>query len=121
MSAAIAYACANGIIHISDKSCIVSPCLRVVVAGVGNEGRQILSDHSMEPFFIGPDGTRITLTALPPRDLLNLTVSQKAMVVTAVRYGLLTISEACQRYHLSLDEYLHWHGSFAGEAGGERP
>jgi hypothetical protein len=43
------------------------------------------------------------------------------MVVAAVRHGLITISEACERYHLSLDEYLHWHGSFAGEASGEGP
>jgi hypothetical protein len=82
-----------------------------------------LSDepHSMEHFFIGPDGKRVTLADLPPRDLLNLTSPQKSMVVGAVRNGLITISEACERYHLSRDEYLHWHGSFAGEASGERP
>jgi Protein of unknown function (DUF1153) len=43
------------------------------------------------------------------------------MVVAAVRHGLITISEACERYHLSPEEYLHWHGSFAGEASGESP
>jgi hypothetical protein len=82
-----------------------------------------LSDepHRMEPFFIGPDGKPVTSTDLPPRDLVNLTSSQKSMVVAAVRHGLITTSEACERYHLTLDEYLHWHGSFAGEASGERP
>ena len=77
--------------------------------------------HSMEPFFIGPDGKRVTSADLPPRDLLNLTSPQKSMVVAAVRHGLIAISEACERYHLSPEEYLHWHGSFAGEASGESP
>ena len=30
----------------------------------------------MEPFFIGPDGKRVTSADLPPRDLLNLTSPQ---------------------------------------------
>jgi hypothetical protein len=71
--------------------------------------------HGTEPFFIGPDGTRITLADLPPRDLLNLPSPLKSMVVAAVRHGLITISEACERYHLSFDEYLHWHRTFAGD------
>ena len=75
---------------------------------------------SDEPFFIGPDGKRTTLADLPPRDLLNLSSAQKSMVVAAVCQGLITLGEACERYHLSLDEYLSWHRSFAGGAGGER-
>ena len=75
----------------------------------------------MQPFFIGPDWKRVTSADLPPRDLLNLTSPEKSMVVAAVRHGLITITEACERYHLLLDEYLHWHGSFAGEDSGERP
>jgi hypothetical protein len=43
------------------------------------------------------------------------------MVVAAVRHGLIAISEACERYHLSFDEYLYWHRSFPGEASEERP
>ena len=109
--------------HVSDKWCSGSRRLRVLVGGFGNEGAQTLSDepHSMKPFFIGPDGKRVTSADLPSRDLLNLTSPQKSMVVAAVRHGLITISEVCERYHLSLDEYLHWHGSFAGEASGEHP
>jgi hypothetical protein len=73
-----------------------------------------------EPFFIGPDGKRITLADLPPRDLLNLSSDQKSMVVAAVCQGLITLQEACERYHLSLDEYLNWHRAFGGGASGER-
>lgn len=75
----------------------------------------------MQPFFIGPDCKRVTSADLPPRDLLNLTSPEKSMVVAAVRHGLITMTEACERYHLLLDEYLDWHSSFAGEDSGERP
>jgi hypothetical protein len=75
---------------------------------------------SDEPFFIGPDGKRTTLADLPPRDLLNLSSAQKSTVVAAVCQGLITLGEACERYHLSLDEYLGWHRSFAGANSGGR-
>ena len=74
---------------------------------------------SDEPFFIGPDG-KTTLADLPPRELLNLSSAQKSTVVAAVCKGLITLGEACERYHLSLDEYLSWHRSFAAGASGER-
>jgi hypothetical protein len=74
---------------------------------------------SDEPFFVGPDGRRIALADLPPRDLLNLSPDQKSMVVAGVRLGLITLAEACERYRLTLDEYLSWHRSFAGEASSE--
>jgi hypothetical protein len=74
-----------------------------------------LSDdpRDAEPFFIGPDGARVTLACLPPSDLLNLSTSQKAIVVAAVRHGLITLGEACERYHLTTEEYVSWHRSFA--------
>ena len=81
------------------------------------KARAVVSD---EPFSIGPDGKRITVADLPPRDILNLSPDQKSMVVAGVRLGLITLAEACERYHLSLDEYLSWHRSFAGEASTER-
>jgi hypothetical protein len=70
-----------------------------------------LSDkpQTIEPFFIGPDGSQITLAHLPPRGLLNLSAPQKAMVVEAVRHGLITIGEACERHHLTTEEYVCWH------------
>ena len=74
---------------------------------------------SDEPFFIGPDGRRIALADLPPRDL-SLSPAQKSMVVAGVCHGVITLGEACERYHLSLDEYLSWHRSFAEKVSGER-
>ena len=60
------------------------------------------------PFFIAPDGHRITLADLPPRNLKRWLPRHKALIVAAVRHGLLSFGEACERYDLSLDEYLSW-------------
>lgn len=71
--------------------------------------------RDVEPFFIGPDGTRVTLAHLPPPDLLNLSTPQKALVVAAVRHGLITLAEACARYHLTTEEYASWHSCLAAQ------
>jgi hypothetical protein len=67
----------------------------------------------VELFFIGPDGTQIKLTRLPPRNLKNWQPRHKAMVVAAVRHGLITIDEACRRYNLSTERYLCWYRCYA--------
>jgi hypothetical protein len=64
--------------------------------------------------FEGPDGERITPSELPPRGLKRWTVREKALVVAAVRNGLLTVAEACERYDLSLEDFLAWQGTFDG-------
>jgi uncharacterized protein DUF1153 len=60
-------------------------------------------------FFIGPDGKQVSLAQLPPHDLKRWRPHHKAMVVAAVRHGLITIDEACKRYNLSNDGYLCWY------------
>jgi Protein of unknown function (DUF1153) len=60
----------------------------------------------------GPAGERITSSELPPRGLKRWSVREKALVVAAVRHGLLTVAEACERYDLSLEEFLAWQGTF---------
>ena len=67
----------------------------------------------VQPFFIGLDGKRITLADLPPRNLRHFLPRHKAMVVAAVRHGLITLDYACKRYELSTDEYLSWYRSSA--------
>jgi hypothetical protein len=64
------------------------------------------------PHFIGANGALVTLTHLPPRGLRRWLPHQKAIVVAAVRHGLITFNEACERYDLSADEYLSWQRSF---------
>ena len=61
------------------------------------------------PFFIGSDGEQITFAQLPPRELECWLPRHKAIVVAAVRNGLLTFDEACSRYGPYAKEYLSWH------------
>ncbi len=46
--------------------------------------------------------------ALPPPNTKRWVIRRKAAVVTAVRAGILSLEEACQRYHLSVEEFLSW-------------
>ena len=61
----------------------------------------------------GPDGLAITIADLPPPDTRRWVARRKAMVVTAVRGGLLTIKETCDRYSLSEEEFLSWQRAIA--------
>lgn len=67
----------------------------------------------MELIFIGPDGKQVKFARLPRRDLKKWQPRHKAMVVAAVRYGLITIEEACRRYNLSTERYLCWYRCYA--------
>ena len=57
---------------------------------------------------IGPAGKPLTLDDLPSPETKRWVVRRKAEVVTAVRAGLLTLEEACERYSLSVEEFLSW-------------
>ncbi len=57
---------------------------------------------------IGPDGETMTLADLPPPGTRRWVIRRKAKVVAAVRGGLVSLEEACQRYHLSVEEFLGW-------------
>jgi hypothetical protein len=62
--------------------------------------------------FDGPSGQRVTLSQLPPTGCKSWSVSEKVLVVAAVRHGMLTFFEACERYDLSLDQFLDWQRTF---------
>jgi len=64
--------------------------------------------RSKEPYVIGPDGLPLTLADLPAPSTKRWVIRRKAEVVAAVRGGLLTLEEACERYHLTLEEFLAW-------------
>jgi hypothetical protein len=57
---------------------------------------------------LAPDGTVLTLAHLPPPDAPRWVASRKAVVVAAVRGGLLSMSDACARYRLTTEEFLSW-------------
>ena len=62
-------------------------------------------------YVIGPDGSVLTIADLPAADTTRWVVSRKAQVVAAVRGGLLTLEEVCDRYRLSVEEFLSWQQS----------
>lgn len=64
-----------------------------------------------EKYVIGPTGAPLTLSDLPPRETERWVIRRKAEVVAAVRGGLLTLDEACDRYRLTNEEYLGWQKS----------
>jgi len=62
-------------------------------------------------YVIGPDGSPLTIADLPPEDTKRWVIRRKAEVVAAVRGGLLSLEEACQRYTLTIEELLSWQNS----------
>lgn len=56
----------------------------------------------------GMGGEPITMDSLPAPDTKRWVIRRKAAVVAAVRGGLLTLAEACERYTLSVEEFLSW-------------
>lgn len=50
----------------------------------------------------------MTRDDLPPPDTKRWVIRRKAEVVSAVRGGLITLEEACQRYTLSVEEFMSW-------------
>ena len=57
---------------------------------------------------IGPSGLPLTINTLPAPDTKRWVIRRKAEVVAAVNGGLVTATQACERYSLSMEEYLSW-------------
>ena len=64
-----------------------------------------------ERYVIGPTGAPLTVADLPPPNTGRWVIRRKAEVVAAVRGGLLTLEEACDRYSLTNEEFLAWQQS----------
>ena len=62
-------------------------------------------------YVIGPDGSPLTVADLPPSNTRRWVIRRKAEVVAAVRGGLLSLEEACERYCLTVEEFLSWQAS----------
>jgi hypothetical protein len=54
------------------------------------------------------EGHGPAIASLPPPTTKRWVIRRKAAVVAAVRAGVLSLEEACQRYHLSAEEFLSW-------------
>lgn len=62
-------------------------------------------------YVIGPDGSPLTVADLPSPSTRRWVIRRKAEVVAAVRGGLLSLEEACERYTLTVEEFLSWQRS----------
>jgi hypothetical protein len=62
-------------------------------------------------YVIGPDGSPLTISDLPSTSTKRWVIRRKAEVVAAVRGGLLSLEEACERYTLTIEEFLSWQSS----------
>ena len=51
---------------------------------------------------------RCVAIELPPPDIKNWTARRKAVVVEAVRIGMISVQEACMRYDLTVEEFRSW-------------
>tara|TARA_R110002110_G_scaffold326360_1_gene538212 strand:- start:202 stop:477 length:276 start_codon:yes stop_codon:yes gene_type:complete len=70
--------------------------------------------HQLRPksnYVIGPDGSPLTIADLPPTSTKRWVIRRKAEVVAAVRGGLLSLEDACNRYTLTVEEFLSWQRS----------
>jgi hypothetical protein len=56
----------------------------------------------------GAGADTVTITDLPPPDTERWVASRKAIVVAAVRSGVITLEEAFRRYGLSVEEFDAW-------------
>ncbi len=62
-------------------------------------------------YVMGPDGSPLTLADLPKPETRRWVARRKAEVVAAVRGGLISLEEACNRYTLTVEEFLAWQRS----------
>ena len=56
--------------------------------------------------------TEQTLASLPAPDTRRWVSSRKQAVVLAVRTGIITMAEACERYGLTVEEFMSWDALF---------
>jgi hypothetical protein len=53
-------------------------------------------------------GPVLSLETLPPPETKRWVIRRKAVVVAAVRAGVISLEDACRRYTLSIEEFLAW-------------
>ncbi len=85
---------------------------------IGNMTNMLLSKtaHAAIVDPINPDSVQSVesvnqtpaLSDLPSPNINRWYIQRKAMVVTAVRMGLINVAEACARYNITIEEFLSW-------------
>ena len=67
-----------------------------------------MSGNSSGRTVIDPYGEPLTVETLPPADTVRWVPRRKAQVVCAIRGGLISRQEACDRYGISDAELFSW-------------
>ena len=67
-----------------------------------------MSGNSPGKAVIDPFGEPLTVDTLPPADTVRWVPRRKAQVVCAIRGGLISRQEACDRYGISDAELCYW-------------
>jgi hypothetical protein len=91
----------------------------MVVAMVRKSVVRIMTDHELRArvrrarvrYVIGPEGSRVTIADLQQKDTKRSVIRREAGVVAAVRDGLLSLKEACERYKRTVGKFLSWQRS----------
>jgi hypothetical protein len=65
-------------------------------------------DLSPIPYIVGPSGTVLTKSDLPSRNTRRWVRRRKAEIVAAVRDGLISLEDACERCGLTIEEFSSW-------------
>ena len=65
-------------------------------------------EANSKSYVLGPCGEVLTRESLPSAHTKRWVARRKAEVVAAVRGGLLTLDEACERYRLTAEEFMAW-------------
>lgn len=65
-------------------------------------------DNNIQATVMGPNGRWLSLADLPAPDTKRWVPRRKAEVVAAVRGGILSLDDACERYALTVEEFLSW-------------
>ena len=60
----------------------------------------------------GLDGTPLDATNLPESQTVRWVMRRKMEVLTAIRFGLVNIEDACARYGISMEELISWKSAF---------
>jgi hypothetical protein len=69
---------------------------------MGRDGRGAIA------VVMGPDGRPLSMVDLPGPQTKRWVPRRKAEVVAAVKGGLISLDEACERYALTVEEFLSW-------------
>jgi hypothetical protein len=67
-----------------------------------------MSEDSPGRAVVDSFGELLTVESLPPADVVRWVSRRKAQLVCAIREGLISRQEACDRYNISNEELFSW-------------